>query len=98
MKTGIIRRIDDLGRVVIPKEIRREMQIKEGDPLEICLDGDKLYLERYIASYEYEKHIMGLIERLVTDADLTDEKAKVVSLLKEACCVLHSTEKGSGEE
>lgn len=33
--TGIIRRIDDLGRVVIPKEIRRQMRIKEGDPLEI---------------------------------------------------------------
>ena len=33
--TGIIRRIDDLGRVVIPKEIRRAMRIKEGDPLEI---------------------------------------------------------------
>ena len=33
--TGIIRRVDDLGRVVIPKEIRRMMRIKEGDPLEI---------------------------------------------------------------
>ena len=33
--TGIVRRIDDLGRVVIPKEIRRNMRIKEGDPLEI---------------------------------------------------------------
>lgn len=97
MKTGIIRRIDDLGRIVIPKEIRREMQIKEGDPLEIGLDGDKIYLEKYIASHEYEKHIMGLIERLVTDADLTDEKVKVVSLLKEACIVLHPTEKRNAE-
>ena len=33
--TGIIRRIDDLGRVVIPKEIRRTMKVREGDPLEI---------------------------------------------------------------
>ena len=33
--TGIVRRIDDLGRVVIPKEVRRNMRIKEGDPLEI---------------------------------------------------------------
>ena len=33
--TGIVRRIDDLGRIVIPKEIRRMMRIKEGDPLEI---------------------------------------------------------------
>ena len=33
--TGIVRRIDDLGRIVIPKEIRRTMRIREGDPLEI---------------------------------------------------------------
>ena len=36
--TGIVRRIDDLGRVVIPKEIRRSCRIREGDPLEIFLD------------------------------------------------------------
>lgn len=35
--TGIVRRIDDLGRVVIPKEIRRTMRIREGDPLQITL-------------------------------------------------------------
>lgn len=38
--TGIVRRIDDLGRVVIPKEIRRTMRIREGDPLEIYTDTD----------------------------------------------------------
>lgn len=38
--TGIVRRIDDLGRVVIPKEIRRTLRIKEGDPLEIYTDRD----------------------------------------------------------
>lgn len=38
--TGIVRRIDDLGRVVIPKEIRRTMRIREGDPLEIYTDSD----------------------------------------------------------
>lgn len=38
--TGIVRRIDDLGRVVIPKEIRRTMRIREGDPLEIYTSGD----------------------------------------------------------
>lgn len=38
--TGIVRRIDDLGRVVIPKEIRRTMRIHEGDPLEIFTDRD----------------------------------------------------------
>ena len=38
--TGIVRRIDDLGRVVIPKEIRRVMRIREGDPLEIYTESD----------------------------------------------------------
>ncbi len=38
--TGIIRRVNDLGRVVIPKEIRRTMRIKEGDPLELYMTGD----------------------------------------------------------
>lgn len=38
--TGIVRRIDDLGRVVIPKEIRRTLRIREGDPLEIFTDRD----------------------------------------------------------
>ena len=45
--TGIVRRMDDLGRVVIPKEIRRQMRIKEGDPLEIFIDGNKVCFERY---------------------------------------------------
>lgn len=38
--TGIVRRIDDLGRVVIPKEIRRTMRIREGDPLEIYTSNE----------------------------------------------------------
>ena len=38
--TGIVRRIDDLGRVVIPKEIRRTQRIREGDPLEIFISAD----------------------------------------------------------
>ena len=46
--TGIVRRIDDLGRVVIPKEIRRTMRIREGDPLEIYTDHDgEVVLKKY---------------------------------------------------
>ena len=45
--TGIVRRIDDLGRVVIPKEIRRQLRIKEGEPLEIFLEGNKVCFEKY---------------------------------------------------
>ena len=46
--TGIVRRIDDLGRVVIPKEIRRTMRIREGDPLEIFVDREgEVILKKY---------------------------------------------------
>ena len=46
--TGIVRRIDDLGRVVIPKEIRRTLRIREGDPLEIFTDRDgEIILKKY---------------------------------------------------
>lgn len=38
--TGIVRRIDELGRVVIPKEIRRTLRIREGDPQQTALEGD----------------------------------------------------------
>lgn len=45
--TGVIRRIDDLGRVVIPKEIRKNLRIKEGDNLEIYVQKDEVILKKY---------------------------------------------------
>ena len=47
MTTGIIRRIDELGRIVIPKEIRKNMRIKSGDNLEILIDGEVISLRKY---------------------------------------------------
>ena len=49
--TGIVRRIDDLGRVVIPKEIRRTMRIREGDPLEIFLQDSAVVFKKYNPTY-----------------------------------------------
>ncbi len=84
MKTGIIRRIDDLGRVVIPKEIRRKLHIKEGDPLEITLDGDKVCFELYTPYYEYEERIKMLIDDIELNEYLSSEdKTKAVSALKD---------------
>lgn len=45
--TGIIRRIDDLGRIVIPKEIRRTHRIREGDPLELYVDKEGILFKKY---------------------------------------------------
>ena len=48
--TGIVRRIDDLGRIVIPKEIRRSMRLREGDAMEIFLEDNCICLEKYSIS------------------------------------------------
>lgn len=45
--TGIVRRVDDLGRVVLPKELRRVLDIEERDPLEIFVDGSSIILQKY---------------------------------------------------
>lgn len=47
MTTGIVRRLDDLGRVVIPKEIRRRCGLADGDPLEIGVEDDHITLTPY---------------------------------------------------
>lgn len=46
--TGIVRKIDELGRVVLPKEIRRTFDIKEKDPIEIYVEGNNIFLKKYI--------------------------------------------------
>ena len=54
--TGIVRRIDDLGRIVIPKEIRRQLKIGESDPVEIFLSGDgEIILKPYRTDYILRK-------------------------------------------
>lgn len=45
--TGIVRRIDDLGRIVISKQIRQNLQIVEGDPFEFFIDGKNIVLSKY---------------------------------------------------
>ena len=45
--TGMTRKVDELGRVVIPIELRRTLQIEEKDPLEIYVDGEKIILKKY---------------------------------------------------
>jgi AbrB family transcriptional regulator, stage V sporulation protein T len=45
--TGIVRRVDDLGRVVMPKELRRTLRIRDGDPLEVYVSNDSVMLRKY---------------------------------------------------
>ena len=62
--TGIVRRIDDLGRIVIPKEIRRNMGIREGEAMEIFLEDNYVCFKKYSSSEEdlaikCQKYISG---------------------------------------
>ncbi|EPZ37489.1 MULTISPECIES: stage V sporulation protein T [Anoxybacillus] len=78
--TGIVRRIDDLGRVVIPKEIRRTLRIREGDPLEIFVDRDgEVILKKYSPiselgdfAKEYAEALFDSLEQpvLICDRDV----------------------------
>lgn len=60
--TGIIRRVDDLGRIVIPKEIRREMRIREFDPLEILVDKNEGLV--CFQKYDIKKNYLAELKRL----------------------------------
>lgn len=75
--TGIVRRIDDLGRVVIPKEIRRTLRIREGDPLEIFVDREgEVILKKYSPISELgdfaKEYAESLYESLNHVAIITD--------------------------
>ncbi len=76
--TGMIRKIDDLGRIVIPKEIRKTLRIREGDSLEIYLEGDKILLNRYAPLGEVIEDIDALIESISVNTNsnicVTDTK------------------------
>ena len=77
--TGIVRRIDDLGRIVIPKEIRRTMRIREGDPLEIYTDreGEVIFkkyspigeMNEFAAKYADALHKTCDLSVAITDRD-----------------------------
>jgi len=58
--TGIVRKVDDLGRVVIPKELRRTLGIEEKDALEIYIDNDKIILKKYQPNGEKDEVIANL--------------------------------------
>ena len=70
--TGIVRRIDDLGRVVIPKEIRRTLRIREGDPLEIFVDREgEVILKKYSPIQELGHFAQEYVESLFLSLNKT---------------------------
>lgn len=63
--TGVVRRIDDLGRIVIPKEIRRSLRIREGDSLEIYADNNEaIVLKKYSPVESIDSFVVQLVESI----------------------------------
>ncbi len=69
--TGIIRRIDELGRLVIPKEIRRNLKIRDGENMEIFIDESSIILKKYSKMEDALTYVKNITELL---GDLTNEK------------------------
>lgn len=83
--TGIVRRIDDLGRVVIPKEIRSRLKIQEGDPFEIAVEGSSVVFTKYDVANDIKAAIDSAKHVALDSTDLSTEKsAAVIAKLEEA--------------
>ena len=79
--TGIVRRIDDLGRVVIPKEIRRACNIREGDPLEIFLQDDAAVFKKYNPTYRDD--LMATLQDAADYYDNYEDDRTIAEQLRE---------------
>lgn len=80
--TGVVRRIDDLGRIVIPKEIRKTLRIKDGESLEIFLDSDHIVLKKY--SYlenvaDFYKNYVEAISSSIKESIMIVDRDKIVA-------------------
>ena len=90
--TGIVRRIDDLGRVVIPREIRRSLGIREGDALEIFVDGkDTVCFRKYVINLRDEVEYLKSQIEIASNLSY-EEQAKAMTLLNEVRNLIKSEE------
>lgn len=86
-ETGIIRKIDELGRIVLPKEIRRSLGIKDGEDLEIFVDKAGIYLQKYSRLLPYHEIVYKLCgyskEEMKIDLFITDREKVLTSTISE---------------
>lgn len=82
-ETGVVRRIDELGRIVIPKEIRKNLRIREGDPVEIFVSqGDNIILKKYSLLNGYENEfdkIASVIANKLNATVLISDNDKIIA-------------------
>ncbi len=87
--TGIIRRIDDLGRLIVPKEIRRTLSIHEGDPFEIFCEKDTTIFRKYNPSADYRETLSRLRKNIRDDDYLKDRPAILQKIEELDALLLH---------
>ena len=83
--TGVIRKIDELGRIVIPKEIRRNLGIRDGENIEIFIDSDNIILHKHSQIHKYEQITNKLCNTVtsIIDVDIIiTDREKVVATTK----------------
>ena len=70
--TGVVRRIDDLGRIVLPKEIRKTLRIREGESLEIYTNGEEIVLKKFTSALDLKEISQNLIDTIKSSIFVTD--------------------------
>lgn len=84
--TGVVRRIDDLGRIVIPKEIRRNFKINEGDSIEIFVDNNGIVLKKYSLlddMLELSTKLVEVFKKVYNKNIIVTDKEKVIATSKD---------------
>jgi AbrB family looped-hinge helix DNA binding protein len=98
---GIVRRIDDLGRVVIPKEIRRSLKIREGDAIEMYREDDMICLKKVETEKDFIKDVEKMnydIAELLYDWNNREELSAIAEAFDVILEQLHTIEKKREEE
>ena len=69
INSGIVRKIDDLGRIVLPKEIRKTLNINTGDDFQILVDNNKIILDKFLLLENYESRIINIINHFIKETN-----------------------------
>lgn len=84
INAGITKKIDDLGRIVIPKEIRKKLKIKEGDPLELLIvDEEKFYVKKYSSMKDitnYAEELSISVSKTILKSCIITDTDKIISV------------------